>query len=90
MELLERFGEPIKGVYNFGGRIIVTTEKEVWEVTEGELGNREEIKEKLFSFISKSKWLDNDGNLKTMGMANMHKWQMICQDLADLICKKEE
>jgi hypothetical protein len=46
-----------------------------------------ELGDEFFDYISKSKWIDNDGNLQYMNLPNNQKWWLICQELADIALK---
>jgi len=48
-----------------------------------------ELGDEFYNYISGSKWIDNDGNLKYMHLPNNQKWWLICQELADIALKSK-
>ena len=49
---------------------------------------KDEIRKELFNFISTSKHIDNNGNLKKSDITNINTWQTICNDFAGIIISK--
>ena len=49
---------------------------------------KDEIGEELFNFISTSRHIDNNGNLKKSDITNINTWQTICNDFAGIIISK--